>query len=186
MKSNRSELPDQIDDEDLEQFLQDPTWVVQEKYRGDRRIVRFDGGQAIGIDRDGAVVELPQALAEALELLAGLAPLTLDGELRGDALVAFDLLEAGGLDLRECEYADRLRSLERVIHPMLMEAGCPAGLFVGHTAQTEADKRAHFGALKAEGVEGAVFKQMHAPCPDQWPQSGGAQLVHRFRRQTLH
>lgn len=165
------QLLNTIDDAKVRDVLADPGWIMQEKFDGRRLMLRKTGTQVEGINKLGLVINLPATLVQAAAELAG--DCILDGELLGDRLVAFDLLQFGGDDLRPRTYLDRYNILAALPLP---------GPHINYvqTWTEHADKAEQLAALKAAGAEGVVFKQANAPYSAGRPNSGGPQLKHKF------
>lgn len=174
------QLLNSVAEGDVESLLCDPLWVLQEKSDGHRRAVKCDAGEIRGVNRKGLVTGLPQPVVDAFEALGRerIDGLTVDGELVGDVLVLFDVLQHRGMDLRELPYSERLKRLNALASD-LGTLNAP-GLYVTATAYSEADKRAQHARLKALGMEGAVFKRLDAPYVEGRPSSGGTQLKDKF------
>lgn len=172
------QLLNPISEEEVEALLQDPDWVLQEKHDGHRRLLRRTAEETIGINRKGLVTGLPQSVFDALAVIQSEGALVLDGELMGDVLAVFDVLELDGRDLRSLPYAQRLTVLATIAND-LAPHGHP-GIYVTFTARTEAEKRALYTALKAQGLEGGVFKRLDAAYVAGRPNSGGNQLKRKF------
>ncbi len=172
------QLLNPIDDQEAEALLLDPAWVLQEKHDGHRRLLRRDDKEVMGINRKGLVTGLPASVLDALGALEKFGTLTLDGELMGDVMAIFDVLEVEGRDLRSLAYEERLSVLAS-IGQALAQAGV-SGLFVSFTARSEAEKRVFYARLREDGLEGAVFKRLDAAYVAGRPNSGGNQLKRKF------
>lgn len=125
-------------------LLDDPAYCAQEKFDGQRLIIKICHGQATGYNRLGVEVDLPDGL------LLPDCDCLLDGERVGETYHPFDLLSLGKIDLRGLPYADRYRCLECICQPV-------------YTAWTAAEKAALYASLRAAGREGIVFKRLDAP-----------------------
>jgi len=170
------QLLNPIGEDEVERFLADAAFCLQEKHDGHRRLVRR-AGSLQGINRKGLAVGLPQTVVDALQSPGMPLQFVLDGELLGDTLAVFDLLELDEVDLRflPCrERIERLGPIGRLLQ------GTGSGVFVTPTAFSEADKRARYASLKAQGVEGGVFKRVDAPYVAGRPHSGGDQVKRKF------
>lgn len=161
------QLLNPITEDELEALLQDDEWVAQQKYDGERRMLRSSINRPVdGINRKGLVVPLPESLAQAVECI----PCVLDGELMGSVLHVFEILEYDGIDLRDEPYEGRLRVLETV-----GKAFGP-GVEVVATARGSEAKRNLLAKVRALGQEGIVFKRLSAPYAPGRPASGGNQF----------
>ncbi|CAN5151417.1 hypothetical protein BH23VER1_BH23VER1_32610 [soil metagenome] len=168
----RPQLPNPVGEGELGRLLADTRHCLQEKHDGRRVMVRRRGGEVTGINRRGLTTALPAPVRQAVARLP--CDALLDGEAVGDTLHAFDVLEAGGDDLRPRRYIDRHSCLVRLLPP-----GQQALLPVG-TATGPEDKARTFGELRAGGAEGIVFKDMSAPYTPGRPNTGGPHLKFKF------
>lgn len=173
-----------INESEVEQYLLDPNWVMQEKKDGHRRLAKKDAQEVVGINRKGLVTGLPETVLDALKLLAErhscFKSIILDGELMGDEFAIFDVLEVDGANLRDNSLESRLQLLDS-IGETLADAKVPK-VYVVPTARTEAQKRALHAKLKAAKAEGAVYKEAHAPYVAGRPSSGGTQVKEVWRK----
>jgi bifunctional non-homologous end joining protein LigD len=167
------QLLNPIDSGELSAFVLDRRYVLQEKFDGRRTLVRLLNGAVEGINRTGLVVALPEPIARAVAA-SEVSSLILDGELLGDAFVAFDLLELDGRDIRQSAYHLRLALLKGVTN---LDG---ADIRLVETAVTSGDKRRLCDRLLAEGKEGVVLKDVDAPYVSGRPASGGSQLKYKF------
>lgn len=166
------QLLNPITDIQLDQFLFNPDYWMQEKLDGRRLILKKEGAQITGINRLGFPTAVPEAIAQSAGLYRH--DFILDGEAIGDHYHAFDLLEIGPEDMRPMGFSvryfrlrDMLRSFDHhFIHEV--ESFLGPGLMP------------IFTRLKTEGKEGVVFKNIHAPYIPGRPNSGGTQLKYKF------
>ncbi|MES2658852.1 MAG: WGR domain-containing protein [Verrucomicrobiota bacterium] len=168
----RCQLLNPVEGAELIELLNDSQHCLQEKHDGRRLLVRKQGDETIGINRRGLVIAIPEPIRHAVEELP--VDVLIDGEVVGETLHAFDLLEIKGNNLRERGYLHRfaglltlldaehkhLRPVTTIVHP--------------------ADKLAMFETYKQTGSEGVVFKDIEAPFTIGRPNSGGSQLKHKF------
>jgi bifunctional non-homologous end joining protein LigD len=178
------QLLNPLTEEEAQQLIEDPLYILQEKFDGERRLVRLDKADgtvcATGINRRGLAVALPVRVVEALvATLATQTPLALDGEMVGEQLVVFDVLEFEGRNLREETLQSRLASLNRVAEAL---SGAQAGtdVTVAETHWCTGPKRETYERLKSQGREGAVFKRLTATYTAGRPNSGGPQRKRKF------
>jgi bifunctional non-homologous end joining protein LigD len=168
------QLLNPIDEDQAQRLIADDDWWMQEKFDGKRILIKKDGDQAIGINRKGLVVALPQSIAEQA-MIAGGRQWLMDGEAVGDVYFAFDLLEQDGVDLRKEPYSRRLEVLSVIVVP-----GGKGSIRVRATAIGIAQKQEMLAALHSLKAEGAVFKRHAAPYTPGRPASGGDQLKLKF------
>lgn len=172
------QLLNSITESQAQSLMQDPNWVMQEKYDGHRRLAQKTEQQLLGINRKGLTTRLPQEVAEGLETLGSFAPFIVDGELVGSSYFVFDVLELKGADLRNESVESRLSALEQ-LREALTAAGVTA-VIVTTTARSSDDKRALYERIKTAGREGVVFKQVASTYVAGRPSSGGNQLKLKF------
>lgn len=152
-------------EDDIERYLSDDTYLAQIKEDGERRTVcHAASGEVFGSNRSGLKVPLPQAVAQ--QMSAYPAGTTIDGELIGDQLVAFDLLENAGRSLANVGCEARYRDLNA-----LLAVSGNALRLVQSAVGTDA-KRALYAKLRDIRAEGIVFKKRNAGltvgrCDDQ-------------------
>lgn len=166
------QLLNPITDTQLNELLFHPDYWMQEKLDGRRLILKKQGHEITGINRLGFPTAVPESIAHSASQYRH--DFILDGEAIGDHYHAFDLLSIGPEDMRPLGFSvryfrlrDMLRSFD---HPYIheVEAFVAPGLMPIYTR------------LKAEGKEGVVFKNKHAPYIPGRPNSGGTQLKFKF------
>jgi bifunctional non-homologous end joining protein LigD len=159
---------------DIELLMLDRGWGAQEKYDGERRMIRIQDGEVSGINRNGMRVALPMTLVEeakSLKMANGL----IDGEIIGEKYYAFDLLERDGTDLRTKSVLARHQALGEVL-----AVGKLSGIRGVEMAFTVEAKRALVSKVQGMRGEGIVFKQLTAPYVPGRPASGGNQRKWKF------
>lgn len=166
------QLLNPIDETDVERLINDPAYVMQEKFNGERVPFKRIDAVVTGINKKGMERPLPEPLVADAGMIEG--DCTIDGELLGGGHVAFDILDHGGEDLRCRPYQFRLAILRSVI------AKGSTFIRVCETYFTAEEKRKAFDALRAANREGVVFKRLDAPYEAGRPNSGGPQLKFKF------
>jgi bifunctional non-homologous end joining protein LigD len=156
----RSGLPVQllteVEGDELQLLLDDPTHLGLEKMDGERRLLQIDAsGVARGINRQGLYIPLTQTLTEAARRLP--ADSILDGELVGDILWIFDVQRYAGESLLELGFARRYEQLRSAIASALDDSSA-----IRIVPATYA-KRDLIVKLRAENAEGIVLRNAHAP-----------------------
>lgn len=149
-------LLNEIDDDEVEQYILDPDWGIECKYDGERRpcVVNDDG--IIGVNKKALTVALSQPIHDAIAQ-GGFMPTTvLDGEDMGESLVVFDVLWFEGRDVRSLPFQERMRVREEVY------ARSPAFVQVTTVIGAE-EKRAFIAQARLSGEEGVCFKRLSAP-----------------------
>lgn len=169
------QLLNAIDEDRLQELLDDPAYVMQEKMDGIRLMIRFDRGDVIGSNRKGLVVGISSAIEAGVRELVGGGLAVLDGEAIGDVYHVFDLLEVDGEDLRLCGVEERWCRLQDLFGQR--EGGL---VRLVPLSRKPWHKRQRFDELKAAGAEGVVFKRWDAPYVPGRPASGGSQVKFKF------
>jgi bifunctional non-homologous end joining protein LigD len=154
-------------------YLDDPNWVMQQKFDGRRMLVKVGAkGEIAGINRKGETVSLSQGVAEEL-LALGKQHFILDGEAIGDKLFVFDLLEYRGGDIRDLPLTNRYKYLTDLLSQN-------SNVILAPLYTSAQDKRVTFEALRASGAEGVVFKRADSRYVPGRPASGGSALKVKF------
>jgi bifunctional non-homologous end joining protein LigD len=168
----RCQLLNPIEKEEVSRLLLGRTHCLQEKHDGRRLMVRKQGDEITGINRRGLIVAIPDPIRHAIEEIP--FDVLIDGEVVGDTLHAFDLLEVKGNDLRQRRYIDRFAGLIMVI-----PSNQPALRWVS-TSIDPNDKVEIYEELRLTNREGAVFKEVDAAFSPGRPNSGGSQVKFKF------
>lgn len=127
--------------------------------------------KAVGFNKKGKQVDVPESIVKSFT-----NGCVVDGEIIGDKLYLFDLLELHGNSLREMSCIERVRALEA------LDFG--KGIEVVKTAYTKKEKQDLYDELKKNNAEGIVFKLKTAPYTAGRPASGGNQLKHKFYKEA--
>jgi bifunctional non-homologous end joining protein LigD len=168
------QLLNPIDESEVEKFLTEERFWMQEKFDGRRVLIRKQGNTVTAINRSGLIAGLPLPIVEAVQLLSATDCL-LDGEAVGDIYYAFDLLHADVTDMRTSPYSVR--------HAMMMDLADGVqsdGLRYVESARSAKQKRAMMERLKRKKREGVVFKDSSAPYTPGRPASGESQFKFKF------
>lgn len=167
----KPQLLNSIDDRDGARLVNDPAWLMQEKFDGRRLILRKTGTKVEGINKLGVITAVAQPLVDAALGIPG--DFTIDGEVIGNTYHAFDVLAHDGWDWRDRECIDRLLLLKRILKDGGVIRRVP-------TWVDEGDKSAALRKLREDNAEGAVFKRVDSPYKAGRPNSGGHQLKLKF------
>jgi bifunctional non-homologous end joining protein LigD len=165
------QLLNEIEESDLEKYLNSDDWCAQEKYDGVRRGVLKRDGKAIGTNRKGLTVQLPQDTIDLIENGLKASDFTWDGEALGDTVMLFDCIIP---ELPKASYHLRYAMLKETCRHNT------GHLLVAPTAWTRAEKIALLEKLRMENAEGIVFKNIRSPYVPGRPNSGGDQLKFKF------
>lgn len=163
-----------VTDSELSGLINDPAWVMQEKYDAERRLLILDGCEVTGSNRKGLAVPLALEVVELVQSEIPVFGLTiLDVEDFGTTVAPFDILFDGGVDIRHLPYAKRLEHLERLVRNIPQMPTLK-------NYYSAADKKAELEALRARGAEGVVFKRLDAEYVPGRPASLGDQRKYKF------
>jgi len=88
------QLPNPVEEAEVEALLRDDSYCAQEKFDGRHLLIRKEDERIEGINKKGLIVGLPQTVANDLRCISG--SFIPDGESVGDDYHAFDLLELHG------------------------------------------------------------------------------------------
>jgi bifunctional non-homologous end joining protein LigD len=163
----RPQLLNEIEETDVEKYLNDDQWCAQEKYDGRNRLLIHDPVGAIGTNRKGLAVAISMEITEEVEVFN--IGSIISGEAMGEKVMCFDLISA-----KDKPYRKRLEMLDDVLD-MDMKY-----LQRVYTAWTTAEKKALYKKLRKENAEGIVFKKSNALYSPGRPNSGGDQLKFKF------
>jgi len=166
-------LLNSIEEQEATRLVNDPNWLMQEKFDGRRLILRKTGTQVEGINKLGLVISVAEPIVAAA--LKFEQDFTLDGEVIGDTYHAFDLLSIGGVDIRDKECVYRVCELGSV----LLSQRQKSILLVSTWVDPE-DKDDALVGLRALNAEGAVFKRKDSVYTAGRPASGGSQRKLKF------
>lgn len=162
-------LNEVVDKSQLNVLMNFDDWVVQEKYDGERKMIKSCSGNLLAINKLGNSTGYVKSVGDSV-LQVG-CDLLVDGEAVGDLLYVFDLLEYDGVNLRGMPYSQRYEMLQRVSFGEFVRVVSTAlGI----------NKRTFFDRMIAENAEGVVFKKADAVFTPNRPASGGDQLKYKF------
>lgn len=168
-----AQLLNPLEEAELERFLTDDRVIAQQKVDGQRVLVRVTSAETVATNREGQLTSVSGAILEGLSYLP--TNTIVDGEVVGDALWLFDLLQLGERDVRGLGYWSRFTLLSEELEPALSGPVAVLPAFLGTKA-----KRALHARLIASNAEGIVFKEQDAPYASGRPASGGPQRKLKF------
>lgn len=169
------QLLNPIEENEVMRLCHDPAFAAQEKIDGERRLLEKTPEHVRGINRNSLYVAVTEPVMQAALALAE-RQFVADGELVGDVLHIFDLLENTGGSVRELPYRDRLSLLQQ----LLGQQEVRDTLVVVPTAYTTAEKLALVERTRSRGGEGVVFKKLNEGYTAGRPNSGGSTLKFKF------
>lgn len=167
------QLLNAVDEEELESFITDPAYWMQEKHDGRRLLIQKQGDQITGINKLGLTVGMADTILKSAKQCT--LDFILDGEAVGDILHVFDVLLVGDDEIGGLRYTERYLRLMNLLasfqhrHIQLVK-----------TYFTAPQKKKALDQLKAYNAEGVVFKHTDAPYIAGRPNSGGPQRKFKF------
>lgn len=167
------QLLNPIEEEALDQYLEDPSFGMQEKFDGQRVLIRKEKDRITGINRQGLIIALPATLETEAQRLPG--DFILDGEAMGNRFMAFDILALNGEDLRPLPYIQRWDGLGHILGVIHSKVIRWVDTTLGSTRKREVLQQ-----LQQAHAEGVVFKHLQAPYVAGRPAQGGSQLKFKF------
>lgn len=157
-------------------------WFGQEKFDGERQMIRAKGAEITLANRKGMSLPIPEGLLNAaIALSQAGGDYILDCERVGDALIAFDCLQWKGQPLEKSAAGVRVKALDLPV--VCAKDGLPAGakgFFMAELATTRESKQAMMLTLRQRGAEGMIFKLSNATYVSGRPASLGASLKEKF------
>jgi ATP-dependent DNA ligase len=145
-----------IPDGDLELYLTDPNWVMQQKIDGERALIFIDSGNVKTVGRNGEQRLLPPKVQKTLREIRG--QWTFDGESLKDEIFIFDLLTLPKGHIYNQPLAKRLEVLNALFAATEIPGFVPVPSFTEEQA-----KRDFLARAQASSVEGVVFKDLRCP-----------------------
>lgn len=161
-------LLNEIDEEDVEKYINDPDWCAQEKYDGVRRMLIKKESDIAGTNRKGLTIAISKEIIQQLQNASSVQNCILDGEAIGDSVIIFDY------PIPEMSFKSRYEILKddfRFDGEILKLAP---------VAWTTQEKKDLLKRLKEDNAEGIVFKNIHSEYVAGRPNSGGDHLKFKF------
>lgn len=149
----------------------DPAFVAQEKHDGERRPIQIAGGGVKGINRNGLYVGLTSKVVGGIPTDTDMV---FDAEGFDSHVVAFDILEHNGKDLRSLGFMERHKALVDAVNKF-------PSVRISPVAVTSKEKLALLARIESEKGEGIVFKRAEAAYE---PGKGDSQLKFKLYDET--
>jgi len=167
----RPQLLNEIEESELDFYINNSDWCAQEKYDGRRRALVIKDRVVEGTNRKGLVVPIEKKLEHEVvnNRVPELLNYVLDGEDMGDHIMIFDVPLIG------VSYKDRYQKLKQMFKYKILLT-----VKLVSTAWTTKEKKDMLKRLKKENAEGIVFKNINAGFIPGRPSSGGDQLKFKF------
>lgn len=165
------QLLNPIEESEVEKYLNDSAWGMQEKKDGRHQMIRVVDGVMTVYNKKGKEIGYPSEWATSVTIQNAV----LDGEAIGEVFHAFDLLEVNGEDFRTQSYSDRYAQLIS-----LLKNGKFGERVVVVPLWTASEKKSKYKQLQKDKKEGAVFKRLSAPYKPGRPNEGGDMIKCKF------
>ena len=155
--------------EDVPYYVQSDEWIMQQKFDGERLLIKKNGENITGINKKG--IEIPITKALEAHFLQSKHNFCIDGEIIDGDFHMFDILEYKNKNLRNSKYEERLEVMygEKIFAPYTIP-----------TAKKSEDKQALFDQIQINELEGVVFKKVDALYIGGRPASNGSYLKFKF------
>lgn len=153
--------------ENPQSYIDNDSYLAQEKFDGERRMVISTSEGVIGVNKKGQSVPVSDGIKDSINCHC-----IIDGEIVGGKIFAFDIVDFEG-DISDTDLISRLYLLNK------LKFG--NDIVVVKTAYTHKEKQAMFDRIKAENGEGIVFK-LNATYTHGRPNSGGPALKFKFHK----
>jgi bifunctional non-homologous end joining protein LigD len=157
-----------VDEEECEELLESKEWAVQPKFDGVRFMLGKTDGKIYAFNRKGKQVSVPTQIAKEASKVE--EDFLIDGELVGEVLHVFDLLEHDGICFRDVAVEDRVLMLGDFDGKSIRAVP----LYMG------GNKKKIHKKLLDEGGEGVVFKRLGSKYNVGRPASGGNYRKFKF------
>lgn len=170
------QLLNPIDRGQLDTYLEDTRYVMQEKKDGRRMVLSRKNGVLQAYNRTGKEVAIPLEYADVIsEAFVGI-DFIIDGEACGEFFFAFDIMALQTNRCVESDYADRLLNLS-----MLLRSSAKQHVIKQvDSFYTTKDKRKMLDVARHARWEGVVFKDLSAKYTVGRPNSLGPQFKYKF------
>lgn len=178
------QLLNAVNRDDIDKYIKDPSWGMQEKIDGERRPISIsasrDGIKVLGFNRKNEEVDLHASIRESLFDLPLDNSLALDAEVTGDHLYVFDAMEVAGNDMTNIDFLSRYKAIDDIFNDEFFPGREINNIHLVQLAVTEDEKRNLFNRIEKSGGEGVVIKKLFAPYTSGRPNSGGNALKCKF------
>lgn len=156
----RPMLADSADVHELDSYIADVKWWIEQKFDGQRMLVVIDNGEIKVLNRQGMpkVTNLHPAIVDQFaDFTTG--QWVFDGELLDGCLQVFDMPQAGGLVAPDTRFAERRIALEALLEQGVWTPD-PAYVQLTHCAKTTDDKAKLAKIAQDDQCEGVMLKHV--------------------------
>lgn len=162
-----------ISEQEVDRYISDDEWVMQEKFDGVRFLLERTGSKVNSYNRRGLFTNIPTNIWNSV---ANSKDFLIDGELVGDKMYVFDILEYDGRNLRDKSFSERNEILKKLIE----EIGWKENIDCTATFESNVEKKSAYDEFFRLNKEGVVFKKKSAKYCIGRPASGGDYIKCKF------
>lgn len=161
-----------ITEDEAKVYCDDSNWIAQEKMDGVRFMLHKKGDKVTSYNRRGVYANIPVEIYNLTKDLK--EDFFVDGELVGDVMYVFDMLEYNGEDHRNSPFSDRFKQLRNFLKSL------PSQECIVLTKTANKNKIQFVNELEKSNKEGVVFKNKNASYYVGRPASGGDYVKYKF------
>lgn len=161
-----------ISEDEANKYCEDSDWIAQEKMDGVRFMLRKTDDKITSYNRRGVYANIPVEIYNLAKKLD--SNFFLDGELVGDTMYVFDILELDGKDYRDTMFSVRFKHLTDFV------LNLPQQNCIVLTKTENKNKKQFLEELQTNNKEGIVFKNKNSFYNIGRPASGGNYLKYKF------
>ncbi len=165
-----------ITEPEVESYIKDNAWCLQDKFDGIRMMLNKSGNKITAANKKGQLIEPPEEFAACCKEAFANYDFIIDGEACGERYFAFDLISLEGVKQIKLPLEERLANLG-----MLIRSGKKQSVIMEvYTSFSTAEKRGHYLEAKRENKEGVVIKDKTIGYTAGRPASGGPAFKLKF------
>lgn len=162
-----------IKEEEAEKYIIDENWLMQEKLDGVRFLLEKKNSRVNSFNRRGLYTNIPTNIWNSVSETKNFL---IDGELIGEKMHVFDILEYNDQDLRNEKLSSRIEILNKLID----EIGWKENIDCTNVFHSAEEKRTAYAKFFEDNKEGVVFKKKDAKYYVGRPASGGDYIKCKF------
>lgn len=162
-----------IEEDEAEKYILNDNWLMQEKLDGVRFLLEKKEHKVTSYNRRGLYTNIPTTIWNSVSEVKNFL---IDGELIGEKMHAFDILEYNDKDLRNEKLSNRIEILNRLID----EIGWKENIDCTSVFYSTDEKKNAYAKFFEDNKEGVVFKKKDAKYYVGRPASGGDYIKCKF------
>jgi bifunctional non-homologous end joining protein LigD len=162
-----------IEEEEAEHYILNDSWLMQEKLDGVRFLLEKKNSKVSSYNRRGLYTNIHTNIWNSVSEVKNFL---IDGELIGEKMYAFDILEYNDQDLRDEKLSNRIEILNKLID----EIGWKENIDCTNVFCSADEKKIAYAKFFEDNKEGVVFKKKDAKYYVGRPASGGDYIKCKF------